>query len=58
VSAMTAHIIVLKAQERGCVAVTNLACSAANRVSIAAKYGVEAIVSAMTAHIIGRMVLG
>jgi hypothetical protein len=38
-------------QERGCLAHGNLARSnAANRVSIAAIHGIEAIVSAMAAH--------
>jgi hypothetical protein len=52
VSAMMAHSNDPKVQERGSLALGNLAWkNKANRVSIVAKHGIEAIVSAMTAHI-------
>jgi hypothetical protein len=47
---MTAHSNVSKVQEQWCLALGNLACNDANRISIAAKHGIEAIVSAMAAH--------
>jgi hypothetical protein len=48
---MTAHSNVSKVQEDGCAALAQLAYNNdANRVSIEAKRGIEAIVSAMTVH--------
>jgi hypothetical protein len=48
---MTTHINVSKVQEQGCATLGNLAFNNdANRVSIAAKHGIEAIVSSMTVH--------
>jgi hypothetical protein len=49
-SAMAAHSNAPKVQEEGCYALGKLACNDANCVSIAAKHGIEAIVSTMTAH--------
>jgi hypothetical protein len=51
VSAMTAHSTVSKVQEKGCLAIANLAWkNDANCVIIAVKDGIEIIVSAMMAH--------
>jgi hypothetical protein len=50
VSAMTAYSNESKVQELGCDALGTIARNDANRVSIAAKHGIEAIVIAMTAH--------
>jgi hypothetical protein len=48
---MTAHSNIPDVQENGCLALANLAAkNDANRVSIGAKYGVEAIVRAMAAY--------
>jgi hypothetical protein len=48
---MAAHRTVSNVQEQGCVALGNLASNNdANRVSIRAKHGIEAVVSAMIMH--------
>jgi hypothetical protein len=48
---MVMHSSVSKVQEQGCYALGNLASNnVANRLSIAAKHGIEAIVSAMATH--------
>ena len=58
VRAMGAHKSGTGAQERGCSALRNLMVNAENKVTVAARKGIEAVVRAMEAHGLSAVVQG